>query len=56
MIAGCKNKYCEEYKNNICRRALRHKRAIEERETYVVYIPERNQEKACELFLKRIIK
>ncbi len=56
MIAGCKNKYCEEYKNNTCRRAVRNKEAIAKRETYVVYIPERNQEKACELFLKRITK
>lgn len=50
-ISVCNNKYCEEYKNNSCSRATAHKRAIRERDTYVSYITNRNNESSCELFL-----
>ena len=51
-IALCNNKYCEEYKDNTCRRSVLHKEAVKRNEKWVSYIPNRNCEKQCELFLE----
>lgn len=52
-ISGCRNANCEEYQDNNCRRAIRHKQAIDDREPMVAYIGLRNNTKACELYLKK---
>ena len=50
-IDVCNNKYCEEYQNNTCQRATKHKKAIRERDIHVSYITNRNNETSCKLFL-----
>jgi hypothetical protein len=38
-ISACNNYNCEMYRFNKCRRAIRHKEAINKREAFVSYIP-----------------
>ena len=54
MISHCKNKYCKEFQYNNCRRAVAHKEAIKNRLTHISYLPERNNESMCELYLPKI--
>lgn len=50
-LAACNNYNCEMYRFNKCKRALRHKQAITNREQFVNYkVNERNCV-ACELYI-----
>lgn len=48
---ACSNYNCEMYRFNKCTRAIRHKKAITNRETFVYYIPRRSNSSKCELYL-----
>jgi hypothetical protein len=51
-IDGCRNGFCQAYQDNECKRAIRHKEAIKNREEWVFYIPARSNETQCELYLE----
>ena len=53
MILACRNGNCIAYKEDSCRRALRHKEAIQLREKFTEYITPRNNENKCELHLPK---
>ena len=53
-VGACKNGNCIAYKDNECLRAIIHKEAIIAREPMVAYIPNRNNTKICELYIKEI--
>ena len=52
-ISACNNYNCEMYRFNKCRRAIRHKEAINKREQWVSYIPNKGNTKPCDVYLEK---
>jgi hypothetical protein len=52
-IESCNNYYCEGFKDNLCARALEHRRKLYEKKLDDVCVTPRSNTKLCELYLEK---